>query len=133
MSERALRAADVPAAATLLTCDPCWADNGERPSWVLEPLAGDPAGEHAARGSFDGDELRAFVSFNFVAGADRTGAIACVARAHESSGIAALSAAVKHLSSNGARLIVAELPAVRDMEAYASLFALAGFAEEAYV
>src|SRR5687767_8157078 len=133
MSERALRAADVPAAATLLSCDPCWADNGERPSWVLDTIAGDPAGEHAALGSFDGDELRAFVSFNFVAGADRTGAISCVARADESSGIAALSAAVKHLSSNGARLIVAELPDVPEMNSYADLLTLGGFSHEAYV
>src|SRR5687767_14640905 len=133
MSERALRAADVPAAATLLSCDPCWADNGERPSWVLDTIAGDPTGEHAALGSFDGGELRAFVSYNFVAGADRTGAISCVAKAYESSGIAALSAAVKQLSSGGARLIVAELPAIHEMEAYAALLALAGFAEEACV
>ena len=133
MSERALRATDVPAAAGLLSCDPCWADNGERPSWVLDTIAGDPAGEHAALGSFDGGELRAFVSFNFVAGADRTGAISCVAKADEASGIAALSGAVKRLSSEGARLIVAELPAVREMEAYASLLALAGFAEEVCV
>src|SRR5688500_15569854 len=131
MSERALGAADIPAAAELLSCDPCWADNGERPSWVLDTIAGDPAGEHSALGSFNGDELRAFVSFNFVAGADRTGAISCVARADEASGIAALSAAVKQLSSNGARLIVAELPAVREMESYANLLSLAGFTEEA--
>ena len=123
----------MPAAAKLLSCDPCWADNGERPSWVLDTIAGDPAGEHAALGSFDGNELRAFVSFNFVAGADRTGAISCVARTDDASGIAALSGAVKHLSSSGARLIVAELPAVGEMESYAALLTLAGFREEACV
>lgn len=133
MSERALRATDVPAAAELLACDPCWMDNGERPSWVLDSIAGDPVGEHSALGSFDGDELRAFVSFNFVAGADRTGAISCVARADEGSGIAALSAAVKELSAGGARLIVAELPDVPGMRSYAELLTLTGFAEEAYV
>lgn len=133
MSERALSAADVPAAAELLACDPCWADNGERPSWVLETIAGDPAGEHSALGSFDGGELRAFVSFNFVAGADRTGAISCVARADEASGIAALSAAVKELSAGGARLIVAELPDLPEMRRYAELLTLGGFAPEAYV
>lgn len=133
MSERLLRAADVPAAAKLLACDPCWADNGERPSWVLETIAGEPGGEHSALGSFDGDELRAFVSFNFVAGADRTGAISCVARADEASGIAALSAAVKELSSGGARLIVAELPDVPEMRSYAELLTLGGFSHEAYV
>lgn len=133
MSERALRATDVPAAAELLACDPCWMDNSERPNWVLDSIGGDPAGEHSALGSFDGDELRAFVSLNFVAGADRTGAISCVARADEGSGIAALSAAVKELSAGGARLIVAELPDVPGMRSYADLLTLAGFAEEAYV
>lgn len=133
MSERALGPADVPAAARLLSYDPCWADNGERPSWVLDTIAGDPAGEHSALGSFDGEELRAFVSFNFVAGADRTGAISCIARADEASAIAALSAAVKELSTGGARLIVAELPDVPGMQSYADLLALGGFAEEAYV
>lgn len=133
MSERVLRGADVPAAAKLLACDPCWADNGERPSWVLDTIAGDPAGEHSALGSFDGDELRAFVSFNFVAGADRTGAISCVARADEASGIAALAAAVKELSSAGARLIVAELPDLPQMRDYAELLTLGGFAPEGYV
>jgi hypothetical protein len=133
MSERTLRAPDVPAAAELLACDPCWADNGERPSWVLDTIAGDPAGEHSALGSFDGDELRAFVSFNFVAGADRTGAISCIARADEASGIAALSAAVKELSAGGARLIVAELPDVPEMKSYAELLMLAGFTDEASV
>lgn len=133
MSERLLRAADVPAAAELLSCDPCWADNGERPSWVLETIAGDPTGEHSALGSFDGDELRAFVSFNFVAGADKTGAISCVARADEGSGIAALSAAVKQLSSAGARLIVAELADVAVMERYQELLLLAGFSAEAHI
>ena len=133
MSERLLRAPDVPAAAELLACDPCWADSGERPSWVLDTIAGDPAGEHRALGSFDGDELKAFVSYNFVAGSDRTGAISCVARADEGSGIAALSAAVKELSSHGARLIVAELADVADMERYEELLTLAGFAREAYV
>lgn len=133
MSERALGAADMPAAAGLLSCDPCWADNGERPSWVLDTIAGDPGGEHCALGSFAGDELRAFVSYNFVAGADRTGAISCVARADEASGIAALAAAVKELSSAGARLIVAELPSAKEMASYASLLSLAGFTEEAFV
>lgn len=133
MSERVLRAADVPAAAELLACDPCWADNGERPSWVLDTIAGDPSGEHSALGSFAGDELRAFVSFNFVAGAERTGAISCIARADEASGIAALSAAVKELSAGGARLIVAELPDVPEMESYAELLTLAGFTDEANV
>lgn len=133
MSERALGVGDVPAAAKLLSCDPCWADNGERPSWVLDTIAGDPSGEHCALGSFDGAELRAFVSFNFVAGADRTGAISCVARSDDASGIAALSGAVKQLSLEGARLIVAELPALPVMESYASLLTLAGFAEEACV
>ena len=133
MSERLLRATDVPAAAKLLACDPCWVDNGERPSWVLDTIGGDPAGEHSALGSFDGDQLRAFVSFNFVAGADRTGAISCVARADEASGIAALSAAVKELSSGGARLIVAELPDVPEMRSYAELLTLAGFSHEAHV
>ncbi len=132
MSERALRAADVPAAAKLLACDPCWADTGERPSWVLDTIA-DDAGEHAALGSFDGDELRAFVSFNFVAGADRTGAISCVARTDEGSGIAVLAAAVKELSAGGARLIVAELPDRPEMERYAELLTLGGFAPEAHV
>lgn len=133
MSERALRSVDVPAAAGLLALDPCWADNGERPSWVLETIAGDPAGEHSALGSFDGDELRAFVSFNFVAGADSTGAISCIARADEASGIAALSAAVKELSAGGARLIVAELPDLPEMKSYAELLTLAGFTDEANV
>ncbi|MGK2933726.1 MAG: hypothetical protein ACSLFE_00575 [Gemmatimonadaceae bacterium] len=133
MSERALRAADVPAAAELLACDPCWADNGERPSWVLDTIAESSNGEHAALGSFAGDELRAFVSFNFVAGADRTGAISCVARADEASGIAALSAAVKELSAGGARLIVAELPDLPEMHNYSELLTLGGFAAEAYV
>lgn len=133
MSERALRATDVPAAAQLLSCDPCWADAGERPSWVLDTIAGDPNGEHSALGSFDGGELRAFASFNFVAGADRTGAISCIARADEASGIAALSAAVKELSSGGARLIVAELPDHPEMQQYADLLTLGGFAPEAYV
>jgi hypothetical protein len=133
MSERALRAADVPAAAELLACDPCWADNGERPGWVLDTIAGDSAGEHSALGSFAGDEMRAFVSFNFVAGADRTGAISCIARADEASGIAVLSAAVKDLSSGGARLIVAELPDLPEMERYAELLTLGGFAQEACV
>ena len=133
MSERTLGAGDISAAAKLLACDPCWADNGERPSWVLDTIAGDPAGEHSALGSFDGDQLRAFVSFNFVAGADRTGAISCVARSDDASGIAALSGAVKQLSLDGARLIVAELPGVPAMESYASLLTLAGFAEEACV
>lgn len=133
MSERVLRAADVPAAAELLACDPCWADNGERPSWILDTIAGDPAGEHSALGSFAGDELRAFVSFNFVAGAKRTGAISCIARADEASGIAALSAAIKELSAGGARLIVAELPDVPEMESYAELLTLAGFTDEANV
>lgn len=133
MSERLLRSTDIPAAAELLACDPCWADSGERPSWVLDTIAGHSDAEHSALGSFDGDELRAFVSYNFVAGADRTGAISCVARADEASGIAALSAAVKELSAGGARLIVAELPDHRAMERYAELLALAGFAHEAYV
>lgn len=133
MSERLLRAADIPAAANLLACDPCWADNGDKPSWVLDTIAGESDAEHSALGSFDGDELRAFVSFNFVAGADRTGAISCVARADEGSGIAALSAAVKKLSSGGARLIVAELPDVPVMHGYADLLALGGFAPESYV
>lgn len=133
MSERLLRPADVRAAAELLACDPCWADSGERPSWVLDTIEGDPTGEHHAFGSFDGDELKAFVSYNFVAGSDRTGAIFCVARADDGSGIAALSAAVKELSSGGARLIVAELADVPDMERYGELLTLAGFASEAYV
>jgi hypothetical protein len=133
MSERPLSAADVPAAAELLSCDPCWADNGERPSWVLDTIAENSSGEHSALGSFAGDELRAFVSFNFVAGADRTGAISCVARADEASGIAALSAAVKELSAGGARLIVAELPDLPGMKSYAELLTLAGFTDEASV
>ena len=133
MSERALRAADVPAAAELLACDPCWADNGERPSWVLDTIAGNSGGEHSALGSFAGDEMKAFVSFNFVAGADRTGAISCIARADEASGIAALSAAVKELSAGGARLIVAELPDLPEMKSYAELLTLAGFTDEATV
>jgi hypothetical protein len=133
MSERALRAADVPAAAKLLACDPCWVDNGERPSWVLDTISGSSNGEHSALGSFNGDELRAFVSFNFVAGADRTGAISCVARTDDASGIAVLSAAVKELSSGGARLIVAELPDVPEMQSYADLLTLGGFSREAYV
>jgi len=132
MSERALRAADVPAAARLLACDPCWADRGERPSWVLDTVAGETR-EHSAVGSFDGDELRAFASFNLVAGADRTGAISCVARADDSSGIAVLSAAVKELTSDGARLIIAELADVPEMGAYAELLTLGGFAAEADV
>lgn len=133
MSERALRPADVPAAAKLLACDPCWADRGERPSWILEVIAGGSSEEHSALGSFDGDELRGFASFNFVAGADRAGAISCVARMDEASGIAVLSAAVKKLSSGGARLIVAELPDVPEMQGYAALLSLGGFAAEAYV
>lgn len=133
MSERQLRAADIPAAADLLACDPCWADNGERPSWVLDTIAGSPNGEHSALGSFAGDEMKAFVSFNFVAGADRTGAISCIARADEASGIAALSAAVKELSAGGARLIVAEFPDLPEMRHYADLLTLGGFASEAYV
>ena len=133
MSERALGAADIPAAAELLSCDPCWADNGERPSWVLDTIAENSNGEHSALGSFAGDELRAFVSFNFVAGADHTGAISCVARADEASGIAALSAAVKELSAGGARLIVAEVPDLPEMQNYAELLTLGGFAPEAYV
>lgn len=133
MSERALREADVPAAAQLLARDPCWADNGERPSWVLDTISGELDGEHSALGSFDGSELRGFASFNFVAGTDRTGAISCVARADEASGIAVLSAAVKQLSSDGARLIVAELPDLPEMAAYGKLLGLAGFEPEAYV
>ncbi|MEX1186413.1 MAG: hypothetical protein WEA80_07470 [Gemmatimonadaceae bacterium] len=133
MSERALGPADVPAAADLLSCDPCWADNGERPSWVLDTIAANADGEHSALGSFAGAELRAFVSFNFVAGADRTGAISCIARADEASGIAALSAAVKELSAGGARLIVAELPDLPEMKSYAELLTLAGFTDEASV
>jgi hypothetical protein len=133
MSERALQAADVPAAAELLACDPCWADSGERPSWVLDTIAGKSNGEHSALGSFAGDDLRAFVSFNFVAGADRTGAISCVARADEASGIAVLAAAVKELSASGARLIVAEFPDLPEMRHYADLLTLGGFASEAYV
>lgn len=128
-----LGAADIPAAAKLLACDPCWADNGERPSWILDVIASDTGAEHLALGSFDGDELRAFVAFNFVAGADRTGAISCVARAEEGNGIAVLSAAVRELAAGGARLIVAEVPDVREMRAYADLLTLAGFAAEAYV
>ncbi len=100
---------------------------------MLDAIAQGDGGEHAALGSFDGDELRAFVSFNFVAGADRAGAISCVARADEASGIAALSAAVGELSSGGARLIVAELPDVPEMNEYANLLSLAGFAVEARV
>lgn len=133
MSERALREADVPAAEKLLASDPCWADNGERPGWVLDSISGELDGEHSALGSFDGSELRGFASFNFVAGADRTGAISCVARADEASGIAVLSAAVKQLSSGGARLIVAELPDVPEMAAYGDLLAMAGFEPEAHV
>ena len=133
MSERLLSSADIPAAARLLECDPCWADSGERPSWILTTIAGHSDAEHSALGSFDGDQLRAFVSYNFVAGADRTGAISCVARVDEASGIAALSAAVKELSAGGARLIVAELPDVPQMRGYADLLALGGFAAESYV
>lgn len=133
MGERALRAADVPAATDLLACDPCWANSAERPAWVLDTIVGSSSGEHSALGSFAGDELRAFVSFNFVAGADRTGSISCVARADEASGIAALSAAVKELSAAGARLIVAELPDLPEMRNYAELLTLAGFAAEAHV
>lgn len=128
-----LGAADMPAAAGLLARDPCWADNGQRPSWILDVIAGDADTEHSALGSFDGDELRAFVAFNFVAGADRTGAISCVARADEGSGIVVLSAAVKELAAGGARLIVAEVPDVLEMCAYTDLLTLAGFAAEAYV
>ena len=133
MSERLLRSADIPAAVNLLECDPCWADNGDRPSWILDTIAGHSDAEHSALGSFDGNELRAFASYNFVAGADRTGAISCVARADEASGIAALSAAVKELSAGGARLIVAELPDHPEMKHYAELLALGGFSPEAYV
>lgn len=100
---------------------------------MLDTIEGDPSGEHHALGSFDGDELKAFVSYNFVAGSDRTGAISCVARADDDSGIAALSAAVKELSLGGARLIVAELPDVPDMARYEELLVLAGFGAEAYV
>lgn len=132
MGERALQADDVPAAADLLARDPCWADHGERPSWVLDTVAGETA-EHAAVGSFDGSELRAFASYNFVAGAEGAGAISCIARADDSSGIAVLSAAVKTLADRGARLIVAELPDLPEMERYASLLALGGFAPEAFV
>ena len=133
MSERALQAADVPAAAELLACDPCWADNGERPSWVLDTIADRSSAEHSALGSFAGDEMQAFVSFNFVAGADRTGAISCIARADDASGIAVLSAAVKELSAGGARLIVAEFPDLPEMRHYADLLTLGGFASEAYI
>ncbi len=133
MSERALSAADIPAAAELLACDPCWADNGQRPSWVLDTIAGNSGSEHSALGSFAGDEMKAFVSFNFVAGADRTGAISCIARADEASGIAALSAAVRELSAGGARLIVAELPDLPVMKSYAELLTLGGFTDEASV
>lgn len=133
MSERVLGAGDMPAAAKLLACDPCWADNGERPSWILDSIVNGTSTEHSALGSFDGDELRAFVAFNFVAGSDRTGAISCIARADEASGIAVLSAAVKELSRSGARMIVAELPDHPEMERYAELLVLGGFAPEAYV
>lgn len=133
MSERTIRATDVPAAEKLLASDPCWITREERPGWVLDTIGVGQSAEHSAIGSFAGDELRAFASFNFVAGADKTGAISCVARADESSGIAVLSAAVKELASGGARLIVAEMPDVPEMKGYAGLLALGGFAAEANV
>ncbi len=133
MSERPLRAGDVPAAAKLLLQDPCWNASGERPLWVLNGIERAMDAGHSAIGSFAGDELRAYASFNFVAGATKTGAISCIARADDSSGIAVLAAAVKELTSGGARLIVAELPDVDAMRGYAALLESAGFSPEASI